>query len=115
MTKLELAAKAAYEYYTPGESWESAGIVRKERWTGIASVVLMEFGYQADGEGQRKPLCEVVGHDQNFYSVIGDVCRSLTENGMREKAKEFRRLVLTGQYNAPEELRKLVNAYVTPC
>jgi hypothetical protein len=36
-----------------------------------------------------KPKCKLVGEDGNVFNIIGRVCKTLKDSGMRDKSNEF--------------------------
>ncbi|MDR0851746.1 MAG: hypothetical protein LBN36_04575 [Clostridiales Family XIII bacterium] len=60
----------------------------------------------------QKPKCPIIGANGSTYNLVGIVSKTLTENGMPDKAKEMRdRVFGSGNYT---EALGIIMEYVDP-
>jgi hypothetical protein len=59
-----------------------------------------------------KPPCKLTGTDGNVYAIIHHVSRALEKAGQRERAAEFRRRAMSGDFTYDQILGVLVHEYV---
>jgi len=58
-----------------------------------------------------KPFCQLTGEDGNVFAVIGRVQRALKKDGQLERATEFAKKAMSGDYTYDEVLQ-LCHEYV---
>jgi len=87
-----------YKYSATKKSISQKGNVPKGRCTKMA--------IKTDG----LPRCKLVGTDGNVFSIIGNVSRTLKNQGLRNEAKEFEKLAFTQK--SYEDVLRLASTYV---
>ena len=59
---------------------------------------------------EKKPKCKLIGEDGNVFVIIGRVCKTLIDNGLIEKAEEFKKSAV--ECSSYDEVLQLLFDYV---
>ena len=61
----------------------------------------------------QKPKCKLVGTDGNIFALIGTACRALQKAGLRDKADELRKRIMSdGEAQSYHEAIAIILEYV---